>query len=203
MHFGCVVAGVQRCRLEARTDHIHRLAAQRRIVRAEAHQHCAADIGRHGGCVEVPVLEHPTEARRGIARFIQLHERHAILRDEHAACGQMRVTVAVEILFEQHLARTDRVGRVDDDHVEVLLRVRDECRTVVDHELQARIVERARRMSGQHFPAARHDLGVDFDHDDACHGFVPRHFAEDAALRSKCVFFCKEIEISFCSLSES
>ncbi|MNZ80567.1 hypothetical protein D3C78_992070 [compost metagenome] len=118
----------------------------------------------------------------GGLHFAQLHERRAVLGDQDAAIVQAAAAGLVEVLREQHLARTDGVGGVGDDHVELLLGGGDEAHAVVDHQVQARILEGALGVVGQVLLAHLDHGAVDLDHGDVLDAAVLGHFAQHAAV---------------------
>ena len=75
------------------------------------------------------------------------------------------VNALVEARVEQALGRTDRVGRVDHDHVALALHLPDDLGPVADDQLEARVVADAARDRG-HVLAAEvlDDDPVDLDH---------------------------------------
>src|SRR5690606_33267616 len=104
----------------------------------------------------MPVGEQPVHSLGGGLHFVQLQEGRAVLCDENAAIVQAAATGLVELFREQCRSRTDRVGRIDDDHVELLFDAQDETQAVVDQQVQARILERTSGVLGQELPAHLH-----------------------------------------------
>ena len=74
----------------------------------------------------------PAETRHRPGQLSCLEEGDAVLGDEHAAGPEHILAGCMERLREQGLRRPDRIGGIDDDHVETALRVRDEGNAVGD-----------------------------------------------------------------------
>ena len=83
----------------------------------------------------------PAETRHRPGQLSCLEEGDAVLGDEHAAGPEHILAGCMERLREQGLRRPDRIGGIDDDHVETALRVRDEGNAVGDPDFRTRIIE--------------------------------------------------------------
>ena len=79
-------------------------------------------------------------------------------------------------------ARADEIRRVDDDHVELLLRARDELHAVAEDQPRALVVEGALVPGGQMLAAGIHGLVVDVDHHRSLDRAVSEHLAQGCAL---------------------
>ncbi len=184
MHLGRVVA--QPLRQRPGFQRLEPDPAAGRIVRGPAERHEPADVGRHhrqvpGDVGEAcgPLAVHAVDELAGFDRRI------AELGDEDAARGETAVAAAVELLGEEHRAGPERVGRIDDDHVELRPVAAHVHGRVGDHQIEPRIVEGA----GAHFrdplsaeldhAAVDLDLGDRLDRGVACH--LPQRAAVAAA----------------------
>ncbi|MCY1399043.1 hypothetical protein D9M71_140920 [compost metagenome] len=130
----------------------------------------------------MPVGKQAVHAGSRGLHFAKLHEGRAVLGHQHAAIVQAAAAGLVEVLGEQHLARTDGIGGVGDDHVELLLGGGDEAHAVVDHQVQARVFISALGVVRQEFLAHFDDSAVDLDHGDALDIAVLAHFTQHAAV---------------------
>ena len=84
-----------------------------------------------------------------------------------------------EGLTEQDGARADRIGGIDDGHVEPVVGPLDEPSAVAGRDPHPRIFERAGGDARKVRPAQTDHLGVDIDHGRPLHG-MPQHLAQRA-----------------------
>ncbi len=182
MNFGRVVGGLDGGRREAGPERVQPDAPGRRVVAGPAEGHGAAEVARHGGQVAGGVGEVAAEAGQGAGQLGALEEGHAVLGHQDAARRQAAPAVLIEAFPEQHLARTDGVGRIDDDDVVSGLRAGDEVDPVGDHQLGARVLE-GRAADRAQVPLGEIDhAGVDLDHGGPLDGTVLEHLLQHAAV---------------------
>ena len=96
-------------------------------ARREAEQPVAGRIGRDVRLKQAAELErvHDIAVRPLAGERVAPVERAFVLIDQHAVLVKRLVAVAVELHREQTLARAERVGRVDDDKVVLVLNPAD------------------------------------------------------------------------------
>jgi hypothetical protein len=114
-------------------------------------------------------------------QLVGLQGRHAVLGDQDAAGVHAPLAVGVEFPAEQHGARADRIGRIDDDHVEFLVRLGHELGAVADDQARARIVVGTVADRGQPLDRGVDDALVQFHLDGRLDGML-QHLAQDAAV---------------------
>src|SRR5262249_20700598 len=108
--------------------------------------------------------------------------RHAVLRDHDAALPHAAPAAVVERFAEQHFAGTERIGRVDDAHVETTPGLRDVIHAVVDDQFETPAGEHGSGEFGEVVLGGFHHRGVDFHLRHALDRFVPEHLFGDAAV---------------------
>ena len=124
MQVGVVISGFQSQTVPpVRIQIAHRMHAARR----KAEQPVSGRVGRDMCLKQTAQLKRVHDiAVRSLARQrIALVERAFVLVDEHAVLLERLVAVAVKFHREQALARAERVGRVDDDKVVLVLNPAD------------------------------------------------------------------------------
>ena len=124
MQIGIVVSGFQSQTVPpVRIQIAHRMHAARR----KAEQPVSGRVGRDMCLKQTAQLKrvHDIAVCALAGERVAPVERAFVLIDQHAVLVERLVAVAVELHREQTLARAERVGRVDDDKVVLVLNPAD------------------------------------------------------------------------------
>ena len=104
-----------------------------------------------------------------------------VLIDHDAVLVQSFEAVAVELLRKKPLARPERIGRIHEDQIILVLRLANEAQSIFEEEANARICK-ARRRLRQVLAARLDDHLVDLHEVDALDAFVAQKLAHRAAV---------------------
>ena len=114
--------------------------------------------------------------------MIGKQERQAVLRDEDAALLQRVLAGGEELRRVQHGRGADRLGGIDDDGVEALVRLGDELAPVGDDDDGALVIEGVAGDLGIVFQRGVDHLAVDLAQHRLLDGGMLQDLAQDAAV---------------------
>ena len=128
------------------------------------------------------VTEHLAQVRGVLAHRVGLVHRRPEVQRQHAARLQDALAHPEELFRVQVEGRRVRVGEIEDDHVEALLRRLHVLEAVADPHLEARIAERALVDRAQPLLRDVDDDRIELRHHDALDARVLEQFLRRAAV---------------------